>query len=232
MILIAKKNLFLAYRVYNILMTSITLAGRLGDIVGHSFKFNTRTLKEVFAAIEANTGKLNNYFAKNKKRLFAIFVDGKEIDPHMQLNAIVKNKNILIIPVLFGGFVVTSTVIAAAILPATATAFAIKVTAFIIGTVLSAALSFGISLLISKLMKQDDPERVNTTSFIFGQAENTSRQGGIVPVGYGRMIIGSNTISVKSYSISREYFYSHFNSEWAISEKSVDQFADSGSFKI
>ena len=65
-------------------MTTVSLEGRLGEIVGRSFSFKTRTLKEVLAAIEANTGKLRNYFHQNSKRMFAIFVDGKEKHTDLQ----------------------------------------------------------------------------------------------------------------------------------------------------
>ena len=67
-------------------MTTVSLEGRLGKIVGKSFSFNTRTLKEVLDAIEANTGKLRSYLQLNGKRAFAIFVNGKEIDPAVSVN--------------------------------------------------------------------------------------------------------------------------------------------------
>jgi len=74
---------------------------------------------------------------------------------------------------------------------------------FIIGTVISAALSFGISLLISKILKPDDPESLNTSSFVFGQAENVTKQGVVVPVGYGRMQVGSRVISVNLFNVDK-----------------------------
>ena len=86
------------------------------------------------------------------------------------------------------------------------TGVAAKVATFVVGTVLSAALSFGISLLISKIMKQDDPEALNTSSFLFGQAENVTKQGVVVPVGYGRMQVGSRVISVNLFNIDRSKY--------------------------
>tara|TARA_Y100000356_G_C11250300_1_gene286630 strand:+ start:1278 stop:1961 length:684 start_codon:yes stop_codon:yes gene_type:complete len=185
-------------------MTSVSLEGRLGQIVGSQFSFKTRTLREVLDAIEANTGKFRNYLLGNGKRMFAIFVDGKELDPVASLNTNVKNKKITIIPLLFGAFVASLT---AAIVGAMAvTGVAAKVATFVVGTVLSAALSFGISLLISKIMKQDDPEALNTSSFLFGQAENVTKQGVVVPVGYGRMQVGSRVISVNLFNIDRSKY--------------------------
>jgi len=184
-------------------MTTVSLEGRLGHIVGSKFSFKTRTLKEVLDAIEANTGKLRSYLHQNGKRMFAIFVDGKELDPSISLNTNVKDKNVVIIPLLFGAFVASIT---AALTASMAVGLAKTVATFVIGTVLGAALSFGISMLISKIMKQDDPETLNTSSFLFGQAENVTKQGVVVPVGYGRMQVGSRVISVNLFNVDRSTY--------------------------
>lgn len=188
-------------------MTTVSLEGRLGEIVGRKFSFKTRTLREVLAAIEANTGKLRNYLQQNGKRVFAIFVDGKELEGDHSLNINVQNKKILIIPILMGAFVATVTkFIVKSVLKLKLKSVAGKIASFVVGTVLGAALSFGISLLIAKLMKPDDPDLANTSSFVFGQAENVSRQGVVVPVGYGRMQVGSRVISVNLFNVDRSKF--------------------------
>ena len=185
-------------------MTTVFLEGRLGQIVGSDFRFKTRTLREALDAVEANTGKLRSFFHRNRKRMFAIFVDGKELDPAASLNTNVKNKKITIIPVLFGAFVATLT--AAIVGKLALTGIVAKVATFVIGTVLSAALSFGISLLISAIMKPDDPEALNTSSFLLGQAENVTKQGVVVPVGYGRMQVGSRVVSVNLFNVDRSKY--------------------------
>ena len=65
------------------------------------------------------------------------------------------------------------------------------------------AISFGLSMLMAKLMKPDDPQAANTTSFLFGSPENVASQGNVVPVGYGRLKAGGNVISVSSSSVDR-----------------------------
>jgi len=189
-------------------MTKVYLKGRLGKVVGSFFKFNCRTLKEVFNAIEANTGKFQKFVDLNKKREFAVFIDGKEVVCDGTFNVNVKAKEVLIIPVLFGSFVLTSKAITAAILGAgvATTAVAFKVVNFIVGTILMTAFSFGMSLLMSKLMKKDDPEILKTTSFAFQGAENVTRQGVVVPVGYGRMLVGSRVISVNNFNVDKTLF--------------------------
>ena len=195
-------------------MTKVYLKGRLGKVVGSFFKFNCRTLKEVFNAIEANTGKFEKFISLNKKREFAVFVDGKEVVCDGTFNVNVKAKEVLIIPVLFGSFVATSAAITAALLGGkmiigvSSLAFiaTFKVVNFIVGAVLMAAFSFGMSLLMSKLMKKDDPEIVKTTSFAFQGAENVTRQGVVVPVGYGRMLVGSRVISINNFNVDKTLF--------------------------
>ena len=179
-------------------MTNVYLAGRMGKLVGKSFKFNTRTLRETLEAIEANTNKLKSYLLKSGKRKLAIFIDGKELDSSMGLQTNVKGKTVRIIPLLMGGFVVTGKIIAAALIKSATAVTLKKVVAFVVSTILFAAFSFGMSLLMAKLMAEDDPEQQNTTSFVFGPPENIASQGGPIPVGYGRMIVGSRTISIKT----------------------------------
>jgi len=184
-------------------MTNVFLEGRLGDVVGQEFTFKARNVKEVLSAIEANSGKLRNYLFSNKKRLFAIFVEGKEAG----LFTSVKGKVVRILPILFGSVATISAMIAAKLVKG---AVAKAVVGFIVGAVLSAVLSFGISMLISKMLKPDDPDTVSTSSFIFGQAENVANQGVPVPVGYGRLKIGSRIISVNTFSVDKHLFDSKY----------------------
>ena len=125
----------------------------------------------------------------------------------MKLYLKVENKKIVIIPLLMGAFVTIFTkFIVTKILKLSVATMAGKIATFVVGTVLSAALSFGISLLIAKLMKPDDPDLANTTSFAFGQAENVTRQGVVVPVGYGRLQVGSRVVSVNMFNVDRTKF--------------------------
>jgi predicted phage tail protein len=199
-------------------MTEVFLEGRLGQVIGRRFSFKTKTLKETLNAIEANTNRLRSYFFNSKKRAFAIFVDDKEISMDSHLICNVRNKKVRIIPILFGAVAATAAVIAAALLPAGASALAVKAMTFVIVAVLAAALSFGISLLISKMMEPDDPDIVTTSSVIFWQAQNVAKQGLPVPVGYGRFIVGSRTVSVNSFAVDKYVFdsalYSTFTADF------------------
>ena len=90
----------------------------------------------------------------------------------------------------------------------TTVAGATKLTAvgMIVGSVITAAVSFGISMIISKMLAPDDPEIINTTSFVFSKAENVAAQGQPVPVGYGRLRVGGSVISVNIFNVDKEKF--------------------------
>lgn len=191
-------------------MAEVEVYGKLARIIGKNFKLNCATLTEIFHAIEQITGKLKKYLFLNKKRNFAIFVDGEHINTEEFKFCSVKGKKVVIMPILMGGIGTTiATLAIAGSLTATLTTGQI-VAVMIIGGIINAAISIGISLLMQKLFEPDaqDSNQVNTKSFAFNGAENVSQQGIPVPVGYGRLICGSRTISVNYISTDSEIFES------------------------
>ena len=184
-------------------MTEVHIEGRLGKIVGSYHRLSCVTLKEVLAAIECNTGKLRRYLQLNKKRYFSIFVDGQQVDPSFLGETKVLGKKIVILPIIMGAIGFT---IAASITALTTAAGTLTAVGMIVGAVITAAVSFGLSMIISKLLAPDDPEIINTTSFVFSKAENVAAQGQPVPVGYGRLRVGGNVISVNIFNVDKEKF--------------------------
>ena len=183
-------------------MTEVRIEGRLGKVIGSYHRLSCRTLKEVLAAIECNTGKLRRYLQLNKKRYFSIFVDGQQVEPSFLGETKVAGKKIVILPILMGAIGFT---IAGSFAVFTAAG---KLTAvgMIVGAVITAAVSFGLSMIISKLLAPDDPEIINTTSFVFSKAENVAAQGQPIPVGYGRLRVGGSVISVNVFNTDKEKF--------------------------
>lgn len=188
-------------------MTEVHIEGRLGDIVGSYHRLSCSTLREILVAIESNTGKLRKYLQFNKKRYFSIFVDGKVVDPSFFGQIKVAGKKIVILPILMGavGFTIAAKITA---LTATAATGAVTLTfaGMVVGSIITAAVSFGLSMIISKMLAPDDPEIVNTTSFVFSQAENVAAQGQPVAVGYGRLRVGGSVISVNLLNVDRDKF--------------------------
>ena len=182
-------------------MTEVLIQGRLGDVVGRTHTLHCSTLKEIFTAIECNTGKLRKYLLRNKKRKFAVFINDKSVNSDFADNYNVKHSKVTILPILMGAVGMTIALAATGATMATATA-----STFIVAGIINAAISFGISMLISKLLAPDDPKTVSTTSFIFGSPENVSSQGEPVPVGYGRLIVAGKVISVSSFNVDKNIF--------------------------
>ena len=181
-------------------MTDIFIGGKLGKKIGSTWKLKVSTFMELFNALECNTGIFRHYLNKNKKDKLAIFLDGDLVKADDFLYRDVKNKKIEIVPILAGAAATLAGAIVSAIGLQGVTAVIVQ---FVLTAVISAAISFGISYLINKTMKSDDPDATNTTSFVFSSAENTAQQGQVVPVGYGRMSVGGNVVSVSLSSVEK-----------------------------
>jgi predicted phage tail protein len=181
-------------------MTDIFIGGKLGKKIGSTWKLKVSTFMELFNALECNTGTFRHYLNKNKKDKLAIFLDGDLVKADDFLYRDVKNKKIEIVPILAGAAAMMAGAIVSAI---GLQGVAAVVVQFVLTAVISAAISFGISYLISKIMKSNDPDATSTTSFVFSSAENTAQQGQVVPVGYGRMSVGGNVVSVSLSSVEK-----------------------------
>lgn len=211
-------------------MVQVYLYGRLGKIIGKHFNLHCSKLQDVLTAIECNTGKLRKYLSLNKKRFFGIFVDDEHVDWSEAANIDVRGKTVRILPIIMGG--VGTTIVATILGVSLATATTGQLAAiFIIGGLINAALSFGISMLIQKMLAPDDPgNATSTNSFSFNGAENIAQQGIPVPVGYGRLIVGSRIISVNTFHtdlnrFKNEDFYKIKNSSGssAVTEAQIYQ---------
>ena len=186
-------------------MTTLTIEGWLGSLLGKKWDLDVRNFVELFSALEHNTHKLKNFLLKNKNNCFAIFVDGEQVERENFLFMDIRGTEVQILPVLAGSTTAIATKIIEAI-GMTAETFAFEAAVFVLDIVVQAVISMGISILIAKLMDPGDPDVVNTSSFGFGTAENVASQGQVVPVGYGRMRTGSKIISVGKSSMDKAKF--------------------------
>ena len=185
-------------------MTRIKIEGYLGKLIGNDWKLKVRNFRELFSALDTNSeGSFRMSMLKCHQR-FAIFCNGSVVDSSSFLDQNIQDKEVLIIPVLSGSGVVAAAALTAG--TAIAPTLAYKVVAFVTNSIIGAAISFGLTFLMSKLLAADDPQQANTSSFVFGTAQNVASQGAVVPIGYGRMRIGSNVISSSLSSIDRDKF--------------------------
>ncbi len=188
-------------------MVEVSLEGRVGKSLGKKWELHVGTVGEAIRAIRANVGSA---FAKalGVSKRYAVIVDGVPVAPDACFLKKIK-KSLVLIPILAGGAVSAAVWIGAAIVAATpigfATALAIGYMVVAVAVVaLVALVVLGISSLISHMAEDPkDPQSERTSSFLFGGAENTTNQGGVVPVAYGRMRVGSMTISVSNSSVEK-----------------------------
>ena len=181
-------------------MTNISIEGHLAEVVGPKWQLKVRNFIELFNAIEANTHKLRAYLNGCTGNYWAIFVDEEKVDAERFMFQNIENKHVRIIPLLAGGAATLAAAIVSAIGVQGTAALILE---FVISAIISMAISFGLSMLMAKLMKTDDPEAANTTSYIFSSPQNVSQQGQVVPVGYGRIQVGSTAISVSSSNVDK-----------------------------
>ena len=153
-------------------MVNVKLHGIFENYMKLDWNFNISTVAEAFEAIEANTncliktlGLLEEYISN-----FIVYVDGKIMPPEYINSPILKNNSkIEVVPLIMGSD------------------FGISL--------LILAISIGIQFLITKLLTPKSPIDIKTTSKIFSSYENITKRNVPIPIGYGRLKIGSVVIS-------------------------------------
>ena len=154
-------------------MVDITLRGILGKKFGNKWSLNVSSVLEIFQAIEANTSKAAQYFIDLQKfsTHFIVFVNGKAMPSYLVNSDILKKGNkVEIFPIVQGSS------------PA--------VVFFVIGMLLTVA-----SVVITKMLSPKAPKDVKTNSTILGGIRNVTARNIVVPIGYGRLKLGSSVIS-------------------------------------
>jgi predicted phage tail protein len=154
-------------------MVDITLKGILGKQFGSEWKLNVSSVLEIFEAIEANTSKVSKCFYDLQKFAthFIVFIDGKAMPSYLlNSNILKKNNKVEILPIVQGS--------------------GAAVALFIIGVLLTVA-----SVVITKMLSPKAPKDVKTNSTILGGIRNVTARNIVVPIGYGRLKLGSSVIS-------------------------------------
>lgn len=166
-------------------MVNIKLHGIFENLVKTEWNLNVKTVSEAFDAIEANSGKLIKALGILEEYIshFLIYVDGKIMAPDY-LNSPILNKNskIEIVPLILGSAFVIDDIIVALIIMAIAT---------------------GIQILITKLLSPKTPKDIKNNSKLFSGYENVTKRNVSIPIGYGRLKIGSVVVSNYLYNTNR-----------------------------
>tara|TARA_R110001592_G_scaffold131527_1_gene345541 strand:- start:3559 stop:4143 length:585 start_codon:yes stop_codon:yes gene_type:complete len=185
-------------------MTNVIIHGEFGEIYGTNHKFKVRKLLDITNALEANNPGVRNFLlSKFKEGLSYAFIDpknpNKKWETADELAAASAPEEIHIVPAITGAFIFSA--IAA-------------IVGFIGGAVaaLGAAIGAGgflanlaIGLLIQGVMSllfpvetpkpQTQESKIDMSSYIFTNLQNTAVQGFPIPLLYGELRVGSNIIS-------------------------------------
>ena len=196
-------------------MTQVTLHGILAKEFKKTFSLAIKRPKEVFDAISCTHSNFRNRVVElaNQGVHFTLLVDGKKMTTIEELSIVSDNQQIDIVPLVCGagkaGAIIA--IIALGVLTAGA-GFAFGLTTGIGFGMTGATLvnigvgiaMMGIQMALAPKPKMDRPSAdVNSAkqSFLFSSKANTAEQGIPVPVGYGRLRVGSAVIqsTIKSY---------------------------------
>lgn len=196
-------------------MTQVTLHGILAKEFRKTFNLSIKRPKEVFDAISCAHSNFRNRLVElaNQGIHFALLVDGKKMTNMEELSVVSNNQQIDIVPLVCGagkaGAIIA--VIALGVLTG-GVGFAMGAGVLAGGATLGTALTqigiglvmMGIQMALAPKPKMDRPSAdVNSAkqSFLFSSKANVAEQGIPVPVGYGRLRVGSAVIqsTIKSY---------------------------------
>lgn len=199
-------------------MTNIYLYGELRNKFGEEFKFNINSAKEALLAINANKkGFLDEIKRLSMKGIHYRMVIDDCVVQHPKEAEVQKTPNeIHIVPIVWGagknGMAIGMIVVGIALVAATG-GFGLAAAKFL-GTSALASSSFattlgmigasiavqGVMSLLTPKPKADFNQEVQAggKSYLFGNKPANTSQGQAVPVGYGRLKIGSSQISAST----------------------------------
>ncbi|MGF6958010.1 tail assembly protein [Paraburkholderia youngii] len=187
-------------------MLEVKFYGDLGERFGRSFSLDVHSPREALHALQVMVPGLRAYFRENATRAFRVrgpHQDYDADDVHTPLSRGV----LKVVPLITGagafgkilagiGIVAIGVLSGGALMPA------------IVSLGLSLALSGVAQIIAPRAAATATPEKPeNTPSLAFDGAVNTMGQGGPVPLGYGRLRIGSQIISV-GFSTNNEILVS------------------------
>ena len=166
-------------------MKIINLHGKIGKEFGERWELDVASIIEGMRAIEANTGRFFQYLTKNREenKTFSFILDDcpQKIEKEEELLAPLpaKCKEFHIVPNAEGA-----------------------VQAFIVPLLISIATGF----IMRALFKPPKPEEEKRTkSFLFSGGQNVAQQGVPVPLGYGKLLVGSIVVSATMNHIDRHH---------------------------
>lgn len=198
-------------------MTTIYLYGHLGRKFGHRWSLDIHSPAEAVRAIMANRPDFRAYLQQHSQPGYQVFIGPEPLIGASSLGDPVGRQAIKIVPVISGaakspiiGIIIGVVLVAASIALLNPALLGISASAFSglaagsvaaglalsVGFIGAGLIVTGLTTLLTKPTGATITERPeNTPSTLFGGPINTTQGGHPVPVGYGRLRVGSAVIS-------------------------------------
>lgn len=190
-------------------MTSIRIHGILGQEFAPQMELELDKPRQVVEAITANRKNFTNRIHQLAREgcNYVIMVNRQKIGSLSELDMVKKVETIDLVPAIGGSAVVVGTAIMTT-LGATAGSAAVLSWAAFVGTVALTVISVGLQLLLAPKPDAGPPisaqSRALQDSYSFSNKANVASQGSPVPVGYGRLIVGSQVIQFSTKSFPQD----------------------------
>tara|TARA_R110000824_G_scaffold8235_1_gene37249 strand:+ start:4241 stop:9775 length:5535 start_codon:yes stop_codon:yes gene_type:complete len=158
-------------------MKNIFLHGKLGERFGRAWTLNVSTPTEAINALFANEPLIEKYLNKKQEEGIAYGVKRGKSEGFIEKEeySLTSSRDIHIFPIPQGAGTFTVNLLVA---------------------VATTAASMYISKKMAEAMERDDSTiAIQTKSYLYEGGQNRFQQGGTVPLGYGRLKVGSNVIS-------------------------------------
>lgn len=189
-------------------MNTVYLHGALGKRFGRKWQIAVNNAHEVVKALDANNEGFVGYIVKqelegNRHYLLAKHPDELKSEEDFSKNIIhgySEAKEVHIVPSIYGGFIATA--VGAIFSISASGAVATGISSAIWGGL--AQLAIGAMQKAPEDTKQVQGKRVETKSYLLGASRETASQGGVIPLGYGRIFAGPQLIG-QSMKTTRMY---------------------------
>lgn len=158
-------------------MKKVYLHGGLGRRFGKKWELNVETPNQAIKALFANEPEIERYLFNKQVEGVCYGIKKSKSSSFTSIDESFlkteKDLHIFPVPQGSGGFITSLLVMAA-----------------------TTAASMYVSKKMAEAMERDESVlQVQTKSFLYNGSENRFQQGATLPVGYGRMVVGSNVIS-------------------------------------
>lgn len=179
-------------------MRTIILYGELASRFGKTHRLAVKNVAEAIRALRANFQGFEKYMCSAQENGigFRVFVGGHGIGSVNEINdPSGLGEVIRIAPVVMGSSAIAKIIVGAILVAAS---IFCPPLGGLLGTLVTSAGMYGASLIIggvSTLLAGPPKEKEDNSSHIFSGPANRAVQGICVPLGYGRMIVGSAVVS-------------------------------------